>query len=250
MKTKLVINWKMNMNYFMIIDFMKRLESNPDIETVILPSYIGMFAIRGIDNLPSTIEVGAQNMNSNEFGEFLGEVSWSELKSFDFNYVLINHWFNNQLGTINWVAINKKLKIMLKNNMKPIVIIGSSLINNLDNFEFLIQDEIYKIFNHIDEKLVAKTTIIYQPFCLVEGLIKVNKKELIAQLKYIHKVLEKLFVNKVVDNMDFLFGGQLNNSALTELLTYKLIKGIYLDNGTDVDFVNSIIQTLSEFIKI
>ena len=173
----------------------------------------------------SSIEVGAQNCNENEYyGAFTGQLNSTMLKGVGAKYVILGHSEIRNLGETDDM-INKKIKSAIKSGLKIIFCIGETIIEKRKKVtKKILLKQIKKGLNKVNNK--KKILIAYEPvWAIGSGLIP-KDTELFETINFIKsrvkgaKVLYGGSVNskninnlKNIDNIDgFLIGGASQNS--------------------------------------
>ncbi|NQT65807.1 MAG: triose-phosphate isomerase, partial [FCB group bacterium] len=131
-KTIIAGNWKMNMLFPEVEDFLFELSDNLEgkvlgsLEVIICPPALYLELSSDIAN-DSKFHIGAQNVNDNVSGAYTGEISAPMLHSMDLKYCIIGHSERRKYYSESDEMINSKLKRLLENKMTPIVCIGETL---------------------------------------------------------------------------------------------------------------------------
>ena len=131
-KTIIAGNWKMNMLFPEVEDFLFELSDNIEekeldsVEVVICPPALYLELSSDIAN-DSKFHIGAQNVNENENGAYTGEISAVMLRSMDLKYCIIGHSERREYYSESDDVINEKLKKLHENEMVPIFCIGETL---------------------------------------------------------------------------------------------------------------------------
>ena len=122
-------NWKMNMLPNEAIQFIEELTplvKDTENEVILCVPYIDLFyALLTAQN--TNIKIGAQNVHFEEKGAYTGEVSAKMLKSINVEYVIIGHSERRQYFAETDETVNKKIKTVFANDLKPIVCVGETL---------------------------------------------------------------------------------------------------------------------------
>ena len=134
-KLFIVGNWKCNPvslkkaeRLFVLLN--KNIQKNKKVETVVCPPFVYLQAY----NEKLNFSLGAQNCFWEGQGSFTGEISPLMLKDLKCQYVIIGHSERRKSMKEKGIAINKKVKICLKEGLTPILCIDkiSQLKDDLD----------------------------------------------------------------------------------------------------------------------
>jgi len=143
MKPLIVANWKCNPTTLkgakLLFDSIKKgIKDIKNVEVVICPPYtqFSIFNYQAFQRrwrrrnllrlqFSKNIKIGAQDVFWEEKGAYTGEISPLMLKDLGCQYVIIGHSERRALGETDEM-INKKLKAVLKEKLKPILCIGET----------------------------------------------------------------------------------------------------------------------------
>ena len=124
-----VANWKMNLVQSDIKSFIMQWENkNLDqshVTTIFCPSFTDVNTTANLLQ-NSLSELGAQNVCYESKGAFTGEVSSAMLKEAGCKWVIIGHSERRTIFSETDNVIQKKLKVMISDNLCPILCIGES----------------------------------------------------------------------------------------------------------------------------
>ena len=152
-KLLIVANWKCNPATqkeaeHLFISVKKEIKKIDKVETVICPPsiYLSLFK-------QDVLQLGAQNCFWEDKGAYTGEVSPLMIKDFGCKYIIVGH--SERRGYFNETdnEVNKKIKSILKNRLKPIFCVGEK---DRDSSNFFIQtfsDTIEEEYRKIEFKL-------------------------------------------------------------------------------------------------
>lgn len=155
-KKFIVGNWKSNKTKQEAIKWLQYLTSNiynlsSDKKIVICPPFTLLSDVKSyiIDNkLP--LRLGAQDISPFEEGSYTGEVNGIQIKEFA-DYVIIGHSERRQYLNEEDKTVNKKLEMVLKYGLTPILCISN--VEQIQNSELIIQN--------------SKTIIAFEPLSAV-----------------------------------------------------------------------------------
>ena len=126
-----IANWKMNISAkeseIFLTKFLLLCKSLDDKEIIFCPSFTTLpDLIRKYHSLDN-ICFGAQNVGAKESGAYTGEVSASMLKELSCKYCIIGHSERRELYHESDSSINQKIKLLIDNNIVPILCVGETL---------------------------------------------------------------------------------------------------------------------------
>lgn len=225
MKKKLVIgNLKMNIAPNELENYINNLKSNvnENNEFVLCMPYIDLpFLVNLVKN--TNIHIGAQNMHYEEKGSYTGEISVKMLKSINTEYVILGHYERMLYFNEKNIDVNKKIKLALKYNIKPIVCIGSSA---------TLLDEIKEKFNGLSKDDLSKIIIAYEN----SNSIGTGNMEETSNIDEKLSLINEIF-HKEYNAGDLLigYGGSINSSNINEIKNNSKIN-VFLVGSSSLDY--------------
>ncbi len=204
MKPLIVANWKMNPESLkkaeLLFNSMKKgLKNMKGVNVVVCPPFL---YLPNLKCQMANLKLGAQNCFWEEKGAFTGEISPTMLKNLNCDYLILGHserrkFFNETNG-----MVDKKMKLALKNKIKPILCIDK--------------------VSQIKKDLKPETIIAYEPlFAIGTGKACSTKKA--------KKVRESLSKFKTV-----LYGGSVNPENAASYIKEAGFQGL-LVGGASLD---------------
>jgi triosephosphate isomerase (TIM) len=127
-------NWKMHKDHLEAIQLVQKLayhlgeDDYEGQEIVVCPSFVALRSIQTLiqsDKLP--IALGAQNCHFEDEGAFTGEVAAPMLARLDVAYVICGHSERRSLFGETDEIVNRKIRAVIDNGMRPILCVGESL---------------------------------------------------------------------------------------------------------------------------
>ncbi len=233
-------NLKMNKTNTQVKDYIMKLLPRYEMgrhEVVLCLPYTALstakFLLDGSD-----IKLGAQNLCDDEVGKNTGEISGEMLHDCGVEYVIVGHSERRAKYKDNAKAINKKIKIALKNRLKVIFCVGESLAekNLLKTFETLkaqIEDGLKGLYENELENIV----IAYEPIWAIGSGKTPLAKEIDASIKSIRKVIENDFSLKAAQKIEVLYGGSVDNKNCSSIAKLGQVNGLLI-GGACLDAIN------------
>ncbi|MCX6789219.1 MAG: triose-phosphate isomerase [Candidatus Gribaldobacteria bacterium] len=144
MKKIIVANWKCNPQTLreaqkMFLELKQGIGRSEKSEAVVCSPFV--YLAQGAEVFKGgKIKLGGQNCALAEGGPHTGEISVAMLKNLGAKYVILGHSERRALGEDN-ILINQKIKIVLKNELTPIVCLGETAQQKQNNETFLILEQ-------------------------------------------------------------------------------------------------------------
>lgn len=227
----------MNLTYRESLDFctnnIEQLNTLANIAPIILcPSFVALAPIAEILK-NSNIAIGAQNCSEYASGSYTGEISAQSLAQIGVTYCFIGHTERRLYFGETTETIIKKMDLLYANNITPIICIGESKEDFLDQktntalsqqLEPILQTIAYHKYNH--------TIIAYEPFWAVgTGIIPE-----VAYLEDIFAWMRKYIASLAPDcSTQLLYGGSVTAKNIHQLKNTQNVDG-FLIGGASTDF--------------
>jgi triosephosphate isomerase len=212
----IALNNKCNLNKTDFNNYLSELSSIKTSHKIILcPSTINIPEF----NLQS-ISLGAQNVSSNTQGAFTGEVSASQLKSYNVEYTIIGHSERREYQKESNEEINKKIKRLFQEDIIPILCVGETKEEReAEKVEKIISEEILTAIKDLTEEEKNKIIIAYEPIWSIgTGIIPT-----IAEIESVFSLIKNILPNNKI-----LYGGSANEKNIDTLNKSKMIDGYLL----------------------
>ena len=182
----------------------------------------------------TTLGLGAQNVSKTNSKSATGEITAPQLKSLNVNYCLVGHSERRKYQKESNEEINKKLGMLLDNEITPILCVGENKNEKEANMTTVkIMTEIKDAFKDIED--TSKIIIAYEPIWAIGTGITPNREE-------IDNVLRKI-KEDYPENL-LLYGGSLSAENIEEINKSTYIDG-YLLGGLSLK-----VEELRKFLKI
>lgn len=247
-KKYICANWKMNTDINecekICVDIknnIDKLNLNDNIIIVLNLPFTHIYKVKEIFKDYKNIKIGAQNLYCENEGAYTGEISAKMLVSLGVEYVIIGHSERRNLFCEDDEIINKKIKIALENNLKPIFCIGENLEQKEKGIEKdILKKQIDKALNSIDKNLLENIIIAYEPVWAIgtkKAMDCYMANELIDYLKK--------YVQYNYKNIKMLYGGSVDDTNIISFLDKSIIDGALigkasLDSSKFTNIINEV----------
>ena len=222
-------NWKMNKTIdegkALAADLRTRLEGYGKCEVAVCPTYLGIASV--VDALKGTnLGVGAQNMHWEKSGAFTGEISGPMLVAAGCQYVIIGHSERRQYFGETDATVNKRLKAALGYKLKPIVCVGETKEERVNNItEEVVRKQLLDGLDGLKVEDLASVTVAYEPVWAIGTGLTASP----AQAQEVHAFIRALIVSKfdaaAGDALRIQYGGSVKADNAKELLSQPDIDG-------------------------
>jgi triosephosphate isomerase len=222
-------NWKMNKNIGESIDLANSIKRSlydiEEVEIVVCPPFTSLSDVNEI-TMETNIKLGAQDCFWEKEGAFTGEVSASMLKSVGCEYCIIGHSERRQFFGETNETVNKKLKVLLKENIKPIVCVGEKLEERKSGRTFdVIKDHVVNSLAGISKEEMSRTVIAYEPVWAIGTGVNATKEQAEEAHKYIRTLLGQMHGDEVAKSVRIQYGGSVKPENIKELILQKDVDG-------------------------
>jgi triosephosphate isomerase len=229
MRKKIVAgNWKMNKNLSEGIQLAKEVEAlavgvNNGAIVIIGTPFIHLAEVKKVIK---KVKLASQNCAAEANGAFTGEVSAEMIASTGAEYVIIGHSERRNYYKEDDATLNKKVKLVLANNLNPIFCIGEVLSERESNkhFDVVKKQLVEGVFN-LPEAAFSKIVIAYEPV----WAIGTGKTATSAQAQEMHAFIRKEVAAKygktIADETTILYGGSCNDKNAAELFANTDVDG-------------------------
>jgi len=229
-----VANWKMNFNIEesrkYLKEFSNSYQKTKDRRVVFCPTYTSLAGL--INTRLSSVEYGAQNISHQKLGAHTGEISVSMLNELHCGYCIIGHSERRILYSENNENINLKIKLLLENNITPLLCVGET------KKERESGDSSNIIINQLSDCLEginlfeSKILIAYEPVWAIGSGDTAKTSDISLMNKTIVTHMNTLGYNN--DQFYILYGGSVNINNILDLKSAEYLNG-FLIGGASLD---------------
>jgi len=232
MKKKLIVaNWKMNPSTEkeakeLFTKVQNGIKDIKNVEVVICPPFVYVLCFKFH---VSGLALGAQNVFYKESGAFTGEISPSQLKDLKVEYVILGHsearLYLNETDEI----INKKIKVSLAENLKPILCIGEK---EGEDKEKVLELQIKEGLKEVSEKDLNNVVIAYEPVWAIGNGKNCSVKETLNSTLFIKKIITDLYSKEIANELIILYGGSVNSENSAGYLKNGEVSGLLVGGAS------------------
>lgn len=240
-------------------DYLESLGESREFSLVFCPPFVFLEDVAKIlktSHLEHEASLGAQDIAVEDRTALTGEISGPMLSNLGTRYVIVGHserrW---KLGESD-ETVNKKLKVVLRNGMIPIVCIGER--SRDDNFpakggsasgwKKFLEEQVTATFRDLSSDDIDKCIIAYEPVWAISTNLDARPdtpKSAVESISIIDRALNLKFDSLAgqagIRNSKFLYGGSVNSKNVGDFLKEKEISGVLIGGAS----VNK-----QEFVKI
>lgn len=239
-KTLVGASWKMNKNVSESITYAKKLNEfvlneineDQDIEVFFLPTFLPLFALKSIVTSPK-LKFGSQNSGWQDEGSFTGEVSPAHLKDSGCTYIELGHAERRSIFKENDEMINRKLKAVIGNDLKPILCIGEKEKSKdmKDTFKFLAK-QVQTGLKDVHPDDLNKVIIAYEPVWAIGAKYSAPVEHIEESLAFIRGLLKSEYGKSISQKQLIIYGGSVTPGSTPEILSLENVNGIFIGRAS------------------
>ena len=239
-------NWKMNTTVneavTLVKDMLGGLDKVAGVEKVICPPFVSLAPVKTLLE-KSSVKLGAQNLHFEEKGAFTGEVSPLMLAGMC-EYVIVGHSERRQYFWETDEIVNRKVKTALKFNLKPIMCVGETLVENeAGKTEEVVTRQVKKGLAGIGK--VDVLVVAYEPIWAIGTGKAATSKQANDTIGIIRRTLRELYGDAVAKSLRIQYGGSVTAANAADLMSQPEIDGALVGGASlkSADFVSIVEQT-------
>lgn len=233
MKPKLVVgNWKMNKSFddaqdliLGVQDSLKGLKLQT--EVVLCPPFVYMELLTDIaEEEDSQFYAGAQNCSEHESGAYTGEVSAEMLASMGVEFCIVGHSERRKYFGETNETIAKKIDLLLKNDVVPIVCCGELLDERkAGKHQEVVKQQIEESLFHLKAADFERVIIAYEPVWAIGTGETATPEQAEEMHNFIRTLIEKKYGSEMAYNCYILYGGSCNPKNAVDLFSQENVDG-------------------------
>jgi triosephosphate isomerase len=235
-KTLIVANWKMNpvslkeaKNLF---DAIKEGIGDVKSEVVVCPPFVYLAELKGLI-------LGAQNCFWEERGTYTGDISPAMLKDLEVKYVIVGHSERRKYFLETDEQVNKKIKIVLKTGLNPILCVGENAEQRENGeTEAVLKNQLMVALSDILVSDLENLTIAYEPVWAISSGDPYKTKELPTSESikkthnYIRELLAGMYDKELAEGVRIIYGGSANAKNVKDYLENAQVQGFLVGGAS------------------
>lgn len=231
MRKKIIAaNWKMNMTVSetegFLEDFRLDVEDVSGVEIVIAPPFTALPKLSELLGGSQKIRLGAQNFYHEKSGAYTGEISATMLRELFVRYVIIGHSERRQLFGETDDFINKKVKVALASELRPILCVGETLTEREAGREKeILETQLRGGLAGVSAGEFLDTVIAYEPVWAIGTGKTASSAQAQEAHAHIRAILAELSDPATANKVRIQYGGSVKPANARELLHQPDIDG-------------------------
>lgn len=210
--------------------------ANEKIEIILCPAFTALDNLSEIlkKENPANFKIGAQDVFWEEKGAFTGEVSAKMLKEVDCRYVIVGHSERRaNLGETDEM-VNKKVKILLENDLTPIVCVGETFNERQKGIrDVVVARQVTAAVRDVELFGTKKIIIAYEPVWVIGTGRAVEPEDAEHSHRMIHEaLLENFSVDIVEKHFQIIYGGSVDSKNIKDFMDKESIDGVLVGGAS------------------
>ena len=249
-------NWKMHKTIREATDYTRRLlgllDSVPilgKIQLFLIPPFTAIAAVKEVSG--GRFWVGAQNMHSEKWGAYTGEISAPMLRELGVDLVELGHAERRRLFNETDASLNAKVHLALEHELRPLLCIGDSAEDKSSGVEREALTRQIKIALHgVSGPQASALIVAYEPFWAIgESGTAADVDWIRSMSGHIRNVLVSLFGSEAGQEIPVIYGGSVNESNAAHILAETGTNGLFIGRAAwDPDDFFRLINGCSRYL--
>ncbi|MDD6374109.1 MAG: triose-phosphate isomerase [Bifidobacteriaceae bacterium] len=244
-KPIIVGNWKMNLDHLEATYCVQKLAwllrdahfDYSSCDVAVMPPFT---SIRSVEVLVEAdrlkIQYGAQTVSVTSQGAFTGDVSADMLAALGCKYVIVGHSERRKYHPEDDATLVDQVRAILAAGMQPILCVGESYDERKQGIELeYAVGQVNDITRDLSEEEAANMLVAYEPvWAIGTGMVATSKTAQDAA-HAIRQHFATVFSAKVADSVRILYGGSVNSSNASQLMSQARDMDGFLVGGSSLD---------------
>ena len=244
-------NWKMNKTVQEAIDdaiaLKRKFYTFAEADIVVCAPFTVLSKVSD-EIIDSSIMLGSQDVYWEQEGAFTGEISPAMLKDTGCRYVITGHSERRNLFGETDEDVNRKLQVILKHGMVPIMCVGERIEERDNGMTYeVLEKQLTRGLKDVARDEVMRIIIAYEPIWAIGTGKTATTDEAQNAHKFIRGFIERSFDKEAGSKIRIQYGGSVKPENIAKLMAQEDIDGS-LVGGASLD-VNSFIEIIKNAVK-
>ncbi|MDP2593630.1 MAG: triose-phosphate isomerase [bacterium] len=223
-KKIIVGNWKMNPSdigkakeiFVAVKKFAVKLNK---IEITVCPPFTFINSLKKMD-LAGNVRLGGQNVFSEKYGAYTGEVSILELQSVGADTVIVGHSERRAMGETE-EQISKKVFVGREEGFRVILCVGEKTRDDEGSHFGFLEEQIKNSLAKVPKRFLKDVIVAYEPIWAIGKSSKfaIDKSGLEETVLFIRKVINGIYDSESAHGIKVLYGGSVSDKNAAELMS-------------------------------
>lgn len=179
------------------------------------------------------IMIGAQNVSAYQDGPYTGEISSAMLKDAGASFAIVGHSERRELFHEDNEVINKKIKQLLAEAIKPVVCVGESLQQQQEGKAHdVLHEQIAKCLNGLSPEQVEHLILAYEPVWAIGTGEAATLESVEAAHAFCRKVVANGWGCDTAEHIVMLYGGSVKPENAKGLLEIEDVDGLLIGGAS------------------
>ncbi|MFC1509851.1 triose-phosphate isomerase, partial [Candidatus Omnitrophota bacterium] len=198
--------------------------------------------------IDSSIMLGAQDIYWEKEGAFTGEISPDMLRDAGCRYIITGHSERRHIFGERDEDVNKKLKVILKHGMVPIMCIGERLEERDSGMTLeVLERQLVRGLKDVPKEDVVRIVIAYEPVWAIGTGRTATPLEAQESHRFIREFIERAFNKEASIKVRIQYGGSVKPENIAQLMAQEDVDGA-LVGGASLD-VNSFTEIVQNSVR-
>lgn len=240
-------NWKMNMTIeeaiSIAVGLKRKFYTFAEADIVICPPFTALSKVHD-EIVDSSIMLGAQDVYWEEKGAFTGEISPGMLKDIGCRYVIAGHSERRTLFGESDSDVNRKVRVILKHGMIPIMCVGEHLEERDNGMTFeVLEKQLARGLTNFKKDEVARIIIAYEPVWAIGTGRTASPQQAQEAHKFIRDFIERTYDKETSFKIRIQYGGSVKPENIAQLMAMEDVDGALVGGASlDVNSFTEIVQ--------
>ncbi len=234
-KIMVAANWKEHFTTSQASHFLHRLQesvgNHSGVEVVLFPNIMVLQPL-SVQVDRRKFRLGAQNGFHKDDGAYTGEVSMAMMRDL-VHYVLVGHSERRHVFDENDDVIAKKTQAAIRNGIMPVLCVGETLQERLDNHtKQILHNQITAGLMHLTAREVGAIVIAYEPVWAIGTGEFAKPDQASDAIDYIRSQVADLFGVRVANRVRILYGGSVDDHSAKAFMDIESCDGVLVGGAS------------------